>query len=399
MDIQKTNLASRGRNLMLRMLYLVFAASMALIALSPCGSVRAATTWTPMIDLEGVYDDNVDFARSETKDDYIYIISPALQLNYNYERTKISARGGVDFRRYVDEDDLDDEVYRFNFRGEQKFTERSTLIAEYRFIEDSTLDSEVLETGRVSSREDRTSHYAMMAPSFYLTERMKIGLLGHYDWVSYDSDAYVDYSAWDINLPLGWDLATQVDTVYIIPGYAYRDSDTGTSESLTFRLGWDHEVTERLIIKMSAGARYTEHESSLDDETERNWGGLADLKITYFFQTASFSIEIRHDLRNTAEGALVEVTRVMPRWIWNFTERAGMVLEGWYYYTDGEESAFEETTEYYRGGAELFYNLTKNHSIFVAYDYSQNYWHDIEDEPRAERNRIWAGIRLKFPIQ
>ena len=39
--------------------------------------------------------------------------------------------------------------------------------------------------------------------------------------------------------------------------------------------------------------------------------------------------------------------------------------------------------------------------IFIAYEYSNDDVKndaDTEDLPQAERNRIWAGIRLSFPI-
>jgi hypothetical protein len=98
---------------------------------------------------------------------------------------------------------------------------------------------------------------------------------------------------------------------------------------------------------------------------------------------------------------------VIARLNWYFTERMGLGLEGRYYYTQNEEEADDETTEFFQGRPELFYHLTENHIFFIAYEYSLEYQPDLEPAPddpdqnperSTERSRIWAGIRLNFPI-
>ena len=75
-----------------------------------------------------------------------------------------------------------------------------------------------------------------------------------------------------------------------------------------------------------------------------------------------------------------------------------MELRGRYVYAKNEGENNTDTTEYYQVGPEIFYNLTENHVIFIAYDYAQDYQKDLQVDPRAERNRIWAGVSLNFPI-
>ncbi len=363
-----------------------------------CSTAMAETIWTPSVQLTGVRDDNIQFSRTDPVDDYIYLAKPQLELNYNQELTQIAADGNIIIRRYQDNDEFNDEIYKFDFKGNTKLSERFRLRGDYEFIKDTTLDSELREVGRIYLREDRFSHDVRLVPSFDLTERTRIGLAGRYRDVAYDSDAFVDYSVWDISLPVSRRLETQIDTIYVSPGYTNRDSDTARSKSYNLRLGWKHETTERLDLDLSVGARHTEHEQVATGETNDSWNGLGALRLNYDFETGSLMIDFQHDLRNTADGNQANVSRLITRLRWYFTERIGLDLNGRYYNTRTEGENNNDTREYIQAGSDLFYNLTENHAVFIAYEYSQDYQENIEDEPRAERNRIWAGIRLSFPM-
>ena len=348
--------------------------------------------------LIGTYDDNIIFSHTDPVDDYIYNIEPSLQLDYRRERAEIHTKGSAFIRRYQDNDDLDNENYDFDFMSEIKPSERLGIRGFYRLIKDTTLDSELLETGRIFTREDRLSQEGRLIPSFNLTERLRIDLSGRYRVVDYDSDTEIDYSVWDVDLPIRWRLVTQIDSIYISPGYSDRDSDANSSKSYKLRLGWDHSSTERLSFNFSAGARYTEHEQAGSSETEKKWNGIGDLKLKYKYETGEFNTELQHDLRTTADGNQVNLTRVFASLKWNFTERMGIKLNGRYYYTVTEGETSKDKREYYLVGPQLFYNLTENHIIFIAYDYAQDYQKDLTVEPRVDRQRIMAGISLNFPM-
>jgi hypothetical protein len=322
-----------------------------------------------------------------------------VKFNYIQELSKISADARARIRRYQDNDDLDDETYRFTLGSDTKVTERSMLKGGYEFIKDTTLDSELEETGRIFFREDRFSHEIFLTPSFNVTETTNVGISGSYRNVNYDSDSKIDYSTWAVNLPVRWRLATLVDTIYISPGYAYSDSDLSRSKTYNFWIGWDHQSTERLKVILSAGARYSEFElvdSSV--EKEEKWGGLGNLRFNYDFETGGLEIGFQHDLRNTAAGEQVNVSKLLIGLRWNFTERMGMNLTGRYYYTKTEDQNNDDTTEFYLARSDLYYHLTRDHVIFMDYEYSVENQKDVTEDPRSERNRIWVGIRLSFPI-
>lgn len=369
----------------------------ALAVCMPLGTLQADSLWTPFLNLSAIHDDNILFSRTDAQDDYIYAIEPGLQYDYSREVTHFHSRGSAYIRRYQDNDDLNDEIYNFELNGDSNLTERFSLRGNYEFIKDTTLDSELLETGRIFVRQDRINHRAGLGTKYYLNERMSLGLQGGYRDVAYESNSN-DYSVWNVNLPLRWDLITQVDAVYISPGYSFRDSDTRRSKTYDLQIGWDHATTERLKMNLSVGARYTEHENLNNGSTDESWNGVGDLQLSYNFETGKLILDFRHNLENTAGGDQVNVTRLVARLRWNFTERVGMELRGRYVYAKNEGENNTDTTEYYQVGPEIFYNLTENHVIFIAYDYAQDYQKDLQVDPRAERNRIWAGVSLNFPI-
>lgn len=364
----------------------------------PLDMLQAETRWTPSVNFSATQDDNIFFEPTDIVDDNIYQLDPGIRYNYDQELTKLSADARVRIRKYQDNDELDDETYRINLNGQSNITERLGLNGRYEFIKDTTLDSELEEVGRIFTREERRSHYASLNPNFKISETTSIGISGGYRDVAYDSDDDVDYSRWDVGVPVRWRLATEIDSVYIKPGYTYTDSDTNRTTSYNFRIGWSHESTERLNLNLAVGARYTEFEDKNTDEEEETWNGLGSLKMKYDFETGYFSVDLLHDLRNTADGNQVNVSRVIMQLKWYFTERMGWELDGRYYYTVTEGNINDDSTEFIRVGPELFYQLTENHLVFIAYEYSQEDQKDVDIDPRSERNRIWAGVRLNFPL-
>jgi hypothetical protein len=396
MNNQLTGRFPKEKRCTIRILKNMMAA--ALMVCLPFGAPQADTLWTPSVELSGTHNDNILFSRTAPEDDYIYTLEPALHLDLNRELTQVLANASIYLRRYQDNDELNDEIYNFDFKGKTNVTERFRMSGSYELIKDTTLDSELLEVGRLFIREDRLSQDARLAPRFNVTERMSIGLSGRYRNVAYDSDTNIDYSVWDVSMPIRWILITQIDTIYISPGYAFRDSDSNQSKTYNFRIGWDHETTERLNMKLSAGARYTEHEDQDTGSTDESWKGLGSLEFKYDFETGTLGVDFEHDLRNTADGDQVNVTSVHTRLRLNFTERTGTELNGRYIYTKNDRDVDAYSTDYYQVGAKLFYYLTENHLIFIAYDYSQDYDEHYDNDPRAERNRIWAGISLNFPM-
>jgi hypothetical protein len=364
------------------------------------GTTLASTRWTPTLNLAAMYDDNVLYDGTDTKDDYVYAIYPALKFEYNQEVTHIASEGSVIFRRYQDNNDLNDEIYNFNLDANTNLSERFLAGVFYRFVKDTTLDSELKETGRIFSRDDRMSHTVGLTPSFNLTERTSIGLEGSYRDVTYDSETFVDYTAWDVSLPVRWKLRTQLDTIYLSPGYSDDDSDTTHSKSYIFRLGWNHEVSERLNLDISIGPRYTELEQLNTGDTDKSWSGIGNLIMGYNFETALLTIDLQRDLESTANGDQADVSRAIVSLRWDLAERYGTELNGSYYYTKTEGKNIDENTQYVQGGVKLFYKLTEDHNLFIAYDYSQEEVDNASEQTtRAERNQIWAGIRLSFPVE
>lgn len=361
----------------------------------PTGIVQADIRWTPSVEVSAIHDDNVQFSANNAIDDTIYAIRPGVRLNYDHELTKIAANGRVLIRKYNDNDDLDDQVYQFDLKANTKFTERFYLRGGYEFIKDTTLDSELEEVGRIFFREDRINHKATLSPSFNLTERTSIGISGRYGNVAYDSDTKIDNTLWSVGLPVRWRLNTQLDSIQIGPSYTCRESDINRSDNYYFNLGWDRKTTERFTFKALIAARWTELENIETGEKNDSTGVKGDLKFKYGFETGSLAIDLNQNLTYTANGEQVDVSRVILTLKWNFTERMGMKLKGRYYHTRDENEGGDNSSEFMQAGSELFYNLTENHNVFIAYQYARD--DNDNSDTQAERNRVWAGINFNFP--
>ena len=80
------------------------------------------------------------------------------------------------------------------------------------------------------------------------------------------------------------------------------------------------------------------------------------------------------------------------------SERFGIRFYGAGYYTDTESNeANDEKTVYFEVKPSLYYLLTENHYLELAYQYQNKKELDRPGNPATQRNRAWLGIVLQFP--
>ena len=115
-------------------------------------------------------------------------------------------------------------------------------------------------------------------------------------------------------------------------------------------------------------------------------------------ETFSGSIRYSHDLHPTTEGEIVNVDRL---WIFadkRMTERLGIRFTGYTWYSNRENN--DEPNDKvisFELNPVLYYMLTENHLIELAYDYRNERELDEPGNPVTQRNQVWLGLQLRFP--
>lgn len=379
---------------------LLLAALMALPGVSPA----AETTVVPWLKVRGEYDDNVLFSRTTEIDDYLAIVSPGLSLDYATAVMSLRSTLNADILRYRDQEDLNTENQRYAVDGTFGFVERLQMTAGLLYVDDTTLDSELEETGLVGVRSDRKRFEGRGGIGYQVTELSELRMDYEYTKTDYDFVSYVDYDSNAVVLAFNRRLGTGRDTFSLQPFFTRYDSDLSRVDAFGLSLGWIHAFGERMNLTAYLGARYSDIEYTLADrvETENKWGGVSDIALSYSQELAVWTLGYLADLRYSAYGEPINVHRGYGKVNWRITERFGTDLAVSYYYTksEGDLPIRYENRRYLEVRPVLFYRMTEDHRVELGYTYGRD--HDkavVGPDKTADRNRVWISFHFSFPTK
>jgi hypothetical protein len=159
-------------------------------ALVACFSFPAhAAEWSaePSVTMGERYDDNIHITTAPHNAVWSTRVSPSMKLSGKLEMFEISGSAGVTVNRYSGEKGLDTTDQVFNLSSLYN-TELDSLGLTVSHTLDSTLASELAQTGYVSSRKQR--RFNSLSPSWTraLTERLKFTADYQYSDAKYESD-------------------------------------------------------------------------------------------------------------------------------------------------------------------------------------------------------------------
>jgi len=359
-------------------------------------ALAADVTLTPSLNLRGEYNDNIDFSRTNKQDDYIGTVSPGLTFGYATDRLDIGARAVVDVVRYMDQTNQDNERQNYGLDASYRISERLSIRANGSYVKDTTLDTELLETGLVERRSDRKHYGGGGGLSFQISEVTDIGIDYNYTKTDYDLIGYTDSDGHSVSLPFHYSFNNRLDVLTLRPYYRNTDSDENKVDSYGFSLGIAHTFTETFTGNVSAGTRYTETEDNTG-KTDNDWGWAADASLTKSWQTASASLGYSRDLDYTAEGELVEVNRFSLSTSKMLTNKFSIRLAGSLYFTKSTGISRNRDTRYYTVAPSLNYMITENHSLALGYSYSNEHDKMLTNDQDRDRNMVWLTLNFNFP--
>ncbi|MEA3241700.1 MAG: outer membrane beta-barrel protein [Pseudomonadota bacterium] len=381
------------------------------------GAARSADfSWEPAISIKGEYDDNITFDNQDETDDYLATISPSLTFKYASERLTINNRMGADILRYNDETDLDDEYLRCNLDGEYLLTEKFSLTGRGSYIKDTTLESELEETGLVNYREDRRRYSLGGGFGYRLSEVSNCQLDYGFGQTNYDGYLNLDYDFQSVTGTFQHQLANMRDVIILQPYYYYYDSDVSQVDNYGLSLGFEHPFSETLNLSMFAGVRYTE--SSYDQqeiryilippgilvpvlvtrtENDDNWGGVADISLKKTAERWTVELGYNRDLSYGSSGESIERDRFHFTAGYEITARWRARLSTSLSYSESDSDFSDEDSRYFNLTPSISYKLTEQHSLVLTYSYAEVYDKILTSNQRYDRNRIWLSLNFRFP--
>jgi hypothetical protein len=381
-------------------------------------------TFNPSLSLRGEYDDNINFSRYDVKSDWIGILIPAFKFDWKTPRFDLNSSAEVEIRRYDDYTDYNDEYQRYRIETDYRLTERLSLLAGASFTRDSTLDSELEETGVVDRfyRRDRYSFNCGL--NYQLTERMATGLDYNYSDTDYHSPTDQDYDTHHISGHLSYAFADRRNQIFINPTYYHYHSDRSQVDNYGLSLGWVHDFSETLKFNCYLGVRYTDTEYEWfqpqlffdpssgqfywrmvkHTESENDVGGTANVSLSGKTELSTYSVGYSRDLSYTSDGSPIDKNRFFATFSRRLSRRLNCGLESSLYFSKssdnfskGRRISIYEDTVYYYLQPHISWMITPDWSLRLAYNYARNRDKTLSNRRSYDRQRCWLTLVGHFP--
>jgi len=200
-------------------------------------------------------------------------------------------------------------------------------------------------------------------------------------------------------------LKNNLDIITLQPSYShinayssYENLDVSETDTYVLAFIWTHPFNETLLLKSKLGGRYTEQSYNDERQDQDTWSGVADINLSKTSQKYSVLMGYSHDLYTDADGDQIEVYRIYCNLNRQMTERLRFRIYGTLYRSSEDalsDNDNDEDTRFYQITPSLYYEITENHYLELAYSYSNE---NNDNEPsERDRNRVWLNITFTFP--
>ncbi len=334
------------------------------------------------------YSDNISFERGQTREDFINSISPSIGITYSTDQTTISSHLELNILRHASETNEDRENQSYNLKGSNKITERLVLEGYVSYRKDSTLETELIETGELTHRQDSQRYAGITSLSWSLSELSNVAM--KYDYLKRDlQSSYYDRHAVSVSFSKSFN--SGIDTISVGPSYTFRNSDSSELNNYNISITWLHHFRERCKFNTSLGGRYSEERYDDGDTVESN-GIVIGVGATWNTETGGMTFGYTRDLFTNTSGGESEVDRF--RYIYNrrILQRLWAHFSGNLYFRRRPDGSSKNDETYYKISPSLSYKLTEWNNLNLGYSYSNEYEKAILNHKTVDENRVWLNI-------
>ncbi len=383
----------------------------AMSALSPLWG--ADFYFSSRLKFQGYYDDNVAFTYYPEEDFYL-VASPSFFSTYKTERFGLTSRVGMEAYQYMDHTELNTVNYSCDVNSGYKWGRRLDFTLHGSAIKDTTLESELRETGIVRFRQDRHRYVISPGLTYALNELTRLSLNFSASRTEYEWKYNVDYDEYTVSGTLERNLRNQRDTFLSQVYYTKIDSENSLVHNYGFLLGWQRLLSPTSTLRFLAGMRYTRTEYYLTylrlvfvpywpfiavvpvrrKETEHNWGSLLDLSWERTAERSRYRLGVNKTLVYSSFGQSVDRWRVSASWVYHLTPRWDLSLYLFYARTSSSGGVYKEKNTYYSLSPSLRYLLTERWSLELGYKYA-DFRNRVTDR-EYDRQQVWVRLILRF---
>lgn len=397
----------------------VFRKTLTVMLLTACAAGAEAAEWKidPTLEFNAGYNDNVRQTIDDKTSSAEATFSPSSKFSVETAESGLSGDLRFDFRRFEEDSDLDDNNVRLLINSFHRM-ERSEIGLDAGLIKDTTLDSQLENTGLIFNRETRYSVYAGPNWAYKLNERTTASFSYKYRDVQYDNtgeNGFVDFNTHSGQASLNR-IVNERATASVILSYSKNDNDNDVKTNNTnLQTGGSYQISETLSTSMFAGVRHTEADFSQDslipifsgdtiigfvpltqDVSRSDWGYTFNGSLSKAFLRGQTSLSASRDISNDANGIPIEVTRANWSNLYRFTEILSVNLNiGISNSQSGNSAGTKLSRDYYTIEPGFNWNLEKFWSISGSYRYRKQTFDNTSDD--ATQNAAYLTLTYQWP--
>ena len=295
-----------------------------LLAAGAAGIDAAEWKIDPTIEFRAGYNDNIKLTIDDEASSAEARLSPSAVFSVATPTSGASGKLRFDFRRFEDDSNLDDNNVRFLTSSYHRM-ERSELGLDLDFIKDTTLDSQLENTGLIL---DRTTRYRVnVGPSwtYNMDERTDARFGYTYNDVQYNNtgeNGFVDFHVNSGQASLQR-ILNERTTASVTLLYSQTSNDNQVdSKNTNLQGGGSYRFSETLSASLFAGVRYTKSDFSqssqipifsgdiiigfvplTEDESRSDWGYTFNSSLTKDFLRGQTGLPASREFSNDVNGA------------------------------------------------------------------------------------------------
>jgi len=382
-----------------------------------------AADWafSPSISISERYDSNINFSFQNQEDDFITYVTPVFTITGETEKSKFRSDSTVTLEKYFKHTRYDDIEYDFNNVLSHQLTERFSAEAGAHFAKDTTLDTQLDQSGLSAERADRFLFDFGLEEKYAISERLTASVSEGGGTVLYPDGQFPDTSSWRLGSDLGY-LLTPRDTLHLSLSYWTTDY-TYTSEevlpveaSLTSTLQeiilWERAMSETTSLRLGVGYRMTWTESfrrtleldpdfglrSIKEKVDNQDGGLVFLSALEKVWSERFSTEFSagKEQYSSADGQSFDHTygAVTLKYAISEVTTANGTLRFDHNVAGGGS---DEERDYLKFAPSIERRLSTNLSLKLAGSYEKQLRNTSGFEQDGDRHQVWVQLTYRLP--
>lgn len=360
--------------------------------------IAAQNSVTLSVSLREEYNDNFRLTAAPHKSVIATTLSPAARFTYATDTLSASGKAQINFNRYHGDSQLNgndillDGVLKKTFALDQL-----SLLAGY--VRDSTLASELAQTGIVQANRQRTRFNLNPEWTGTISPRASWSLGYDFSNVAYENSSttdLIDYRVNKIYSSFNYRLTerTKAFTSGGINQLKF-DGQNSTTRTTFALIGIEHNVSEVWRSEISAGIRRAKLPSSSGDSTKNGW--LAQGTVERRFETGAMRVAAGRELNPTGLGQLTQTDKLSVGWSDKITPTVSYdVSAGAYRNAFISNAAGTNNDRYYRLSAHIGYALTEDWFVDSGLAYAQV---DPDVGSAARSRSVFISARYEWDRQ